>query len=228
MTGPLLVAVLASCSLTAQSPGPAPQVLPPVATTKLVESLKAADVLKTNHLWRDIPPMADGLVNAYIEVPMGERNKQEFDMRRNTLALDRVIPQHIGGYPVNYGFVPQTVSYDGDPFDVLVLGPSIPAGRMVQGLIVGLMLMEDEKGIDSKVVVSRVGADGKPTHALNTADQDRITEYFRKYKTWDPKTWSKVPGWSNAQDGLSHVTTTHAFFLSCREYAGKPCVIAQK
>ena len=223
----LFAAVLGSASLAAQSPGPAPQTLPPVATSKLVESLTSAGAHKS-HLWRDVPPMADRLVNAYIEVPMGVRDKQEFDMRNNALAVDRVIPEHIGGYPVNYGFVPQTVSYDGDPFDVLVLGPSIPAGQMVQGVIVGLMLMEDEKGLDSKVVISRVDVDGKPVHALTAGDQDRIAAYFRKYKTWDPKTWSKVPGWSNAQDGLSHVTTTHAFFLHCREYVGKPCVIAPK
>lgn len=227
MTRTLVAAVLASSSLAAQSPGPAPQTLPPVATTKLVESLTSAGAHQS-HLWRDVPPMVGQLVNAYIEVPMGVRDKKEFHMRNNALAVDRVIPEHIGGYPVNYGFVPQTVSYDGDPFDVLVLGPSIPAGRMVQGVIVGLMLMADEKGLDSKVVVSLVGADGKPTHTLTTADQDRIADYFRKYKTWDPKTWSKVPGWSSAQDGLSHVTTTHSFFLHCREYVGKPCVIARK
>ena len=44
-------------------------------------------------------------------------------MSTNERAIDRIIPKAIGGYPVNYGFVPQTVSYDGDPFDVLVLGP---------------------------------------------------------------------------------------------------------
>ena len=46
-------------------------------------------------------------------------------MRANRRAIDRMIPISIGGYPVNYGFVPQTVSYDGDPFDVLVLGPPL-------------------------------------------------------------------------------------------------------
>lgn len=228
LTTSLVAAVLASTSLAAQSAAPAPQVLPPVATAKLVESLKLADVLKTNHLWRDVPPMVNDLVHAYIEIPVGERNKYEFDMRRNALGLDRIIPERMGGYPVNYGFVPQTISYDGDPFDVLVLGPPRRAGELISGRIVGLMLMEDEKGIDSKVVVTPVGIDGKSTHTLTAADQERIAAFFRIYKKDQPGAWSKVPGWGTAADGLSHVTTTHRFFLACRELAGKPCVVTAR
>ena len=49
-------------------------------------------------------------------------------MRANARAIDRMMPVDVGGYPVNYGFVPQTISYDGDPFDVLVLGPPLAGG----------------------------------------------------------------------------------------------------
>jgi inorganic pyrophosphatase len=222
----LLALVLLSVSVAAQSPAPA--TLPAAATAKLAESLKAAGILKTNHLWRDVPPLVNGLVHAYIEIPAGERNKQEFDMRRNALGLDRIIPESIGGYPVNYGFVPQTISYDGDPSDVLVLGPPRRAGEIVTGRIVGLMLMEDEKGLDSKVVITPAGIEGTSTHTLTAADMERIAAFFRIYKKDQPAAWSKVPGWGTAADGLSHVTTTHQFFLVCRELAGKPCVIARK
>jgi inorganic pyrophosphatase len=217
----LFIAALASTNLAAQSAGRPPVTLPAVAAAKLDESLKAAEGQEV-HFWRDTPPIVDGLVTAYIEVPTGVRDKKEFDMSRNALGLDRVIPESIGGYPVNYGFVPQTVSYDGDPFDVLVLGPAIEAGKVVRGVAVGLMLMEDEKGLDSKVVISRVDDDGKPLHELTAADQDRIGEYFNKYKAddGDDKTWSKVPGWSTAQDGLSYVSTTHVFFQLCRNRNG--------
>jgi inorganic pyrophosphatase len=58
-----------------------------------------------------------------------------------------IMPDQIGGYPVNYGFVPQTVSYDGDPFDALVLGPPIRGGRVVRGTIVGLMFMENDSAV---------------------------------------------------------------------------------
>jgi inorganic pyrophosphatase len=217
----LLLVLLAPSVVAAQTPGRPPVALPAVAAAKLDESLKAASA-REDHFWRDTPPIVDGLVNAYIEVPMGSRDKKEFDMGRNALTTDRVIPEGIGGYPVNYGFVPQTVSYDGDPFDVLVLGPALKAGDIVRGTIVGLMLMEDEKGLDSKVVISRLDDDGKPRHELTTADQARIAEYFNKYKAddGDDKTWAKVPGWSSAQDSLAYVTTTHVFFQLCRNRNG--------
>ena len=148
---------------------PSLNVLPASGTTQLSTSLEAATG-HPRHIWRDTPPVNDdGTVNAYIEISRGDRRKWEFDMRANARAIDRVIPEDIGGYPVNYGFVPQTVSYDGDPFDALVLGPSLPGGDVVRGVIVGLMYMEDEKGIDSKVVLSPVGQDGTP--ALPTDGQ---------------------------------------------------------
>lgn len=203
---------------------PAPGVLNPVATAKLQESLQAARAHKT-HVWRDTPPMDGALVNAYIEIPMGERRKFEFDMAKNTRAVDRVIPEKIGGYPVNYGIVPQTISYDGDPFDVLVIGPPLRGGEMVKGVIVGLMKMEDEKGLDSKVVISRAGADGKPLHQLTDADRARIADYFNRYKREDddPKTFATVPGWGTAADGRAFVEMTHAFFTKCRGNAGAAC-----
>ena len=228
VTRSLFAVLLASTALAAQAPGSAPLILPAVAAAKLDESLKAASA-HDEHFWRDAPPLIDGLVNAYIEVPIGARDKKEFDMSRNTLGLDRVIAENIGGYPVNYGFVPQTVSYDGDPVDVLVLGPALSAGEVVRGVIVGFMLMEDEKGLDSKVVISRVDDDGKPRHELTAADQTRIAEYFNKYKADDDddKTWAKVPGWSTAQDGYSYVTVTHTFFQLCRNREGAACDLAR-
>lgn len=159
-------------------------------------------------------------MNAYVEIPRGDRRKWEFDMRRNARAIDRVMPVEIGGYPVNYGFVPQTVSHDGDPFDALVLGPPLPGGRLVRGLIVGLMFMEDEKGLDSKVVLSVPDRDGRPTHQLTAATQELIAGYFRRYKAHEPGAFSHVPGWGSVEQGLAHVTATHDFFLKCRGKQG--------
>ena len=144
-------------------------------------------------------------------------------MSANTRAIDRVIPAQIGGYPVNYGFVPQTVSYDGDPFDVLVLGPPLTGGTLVRGVVVGLMYMEDEKGHDSKVVLSPVGPDGRATQALTPRVRDEIAGYFRRYKQGEPGKFSKVPGWGSVVDGRDYVTTAHAFFRECRKQAGTAC-----
>ena len=92
-------------------------------------------------------------------------------MQSNERAIDRLIAPQVGGHPVNYGFVPQTISYDGDPFDILVLGPPLAGGSPVRGIIVGLMFMEDEKGLDSKVVVSVAGPDGRPREAPTRSGQ---------------------------------------------------------
>jgi inorganic pyrophosphatase len=204
----------------------APTTLPVQATTALSSSLDAA-TRHGSHVWRDTPPInADGTVNGYIEIARGDRRKWEFDMGANRRAVDRTLPSSVGGYPVNYGFVPQTVSYDGDPFDVLVLGPPIEGGRLVRGVIVGLMRMEDEKGLDSKVVISPAGADHRPLHALTGDEQQRIGEYFKRYKAHEQGKFSQVPGWGDAAEGLSYVTTTHAFFTTCRNYTESTCTLS--
>jgi inorganic pyrophosphatase len=197
--------------------------LPAAAVSQLARSLAASKPHAT-HVWRDRPPLnADGTVNAYIEISRGDRRKWEFDMDANARAIDRIMPDEIGGYPVNYGFVPQTVSYDGDPFDALVLGPPIRGGRLVRGTIVGLMFMEDEKGPDAKVVVSITGRDGRPRHTLTDRERRDFSDYFRTYKLHEPGKFSTVPGWGSIADGLAHVTTTHTFFRECRQPSGTPC-----
>ena len=219
--------VVLPCGLAAQNRPAEFAVLSPAATTQLSISLDAA-TRHPRHVWRDTPPVNDdGTVNAYIEISRGDRRKWEFDMRANARAIDRVIPPDIGGYPVNYGYVPQTVSYDGDPFDALVLGPSLPGGDVVRGVIVGLLYMDDEKGTDSKVVLAPVDQDGNPRYQLTATEREPIAEYFRKYKRGQPGKFSKVSGWGTIADGRAHVTTTRAFFRECRPRAGEPCHIGQ-
>lgn len=204
-----------------------PNELPAAGVAALVRNLDAASRHR-RHVWRDTAPLtATGSVNAYVEIPKGERQKFEFDMAAGARAIDRVMPEDVGGYPVNYGFVPQTVSYDGDPFDVLVLGPALPGGRLVSGVIVGLMAMEDEKGLDSKVVISPVDGRGRPRYPLDAAERARIGDYFDRYKRHEPGKFSSVPGWGTAEDGRAFVDMTHAFFRQCRTRAEMPCLAAR-
>ncbi len=218
--------VILPLAAIAQTPPKVPNELPAFATSQLTRSLGEAKAFPM-HVWRDTPSMNDdGTVNSYVEISRGDRRKWEFRMSANARAIDRMIPEQIGGYPVNYGFVPQTISYDGDPFDVLVLGPPLPGGSMVRGVIVGLMLMEDEKGLDSKVVVSRATAN-RPEYALTEQDRHDIGSYFQRYKLLDPGTFSKVPGWGSAADGLAYVRITHAFFQECRQSAQPTCRVAR-
>jgi inorganic pyrophosphatase len=224
----LSLATLPATMAAGQIPAEPPTVLPAEATAALAASLKASSGLRT-HSWRDPPPFnADGTVNAFIEIGRGDRRKWELDMATNRRAVDRTIPVDVGGYPVNYGFVPQTVSYDGDPFDALVLGPALDGGRLVRGAIVGVMHMEDEKGLDSKVVLSRLGPDGRPLHTLTPDVQKEIGEYFERYKRHESGKFSKVPGWGSAETGRRFVETTHAFFQSCGQHADTPCSLGKK
>jgi inorganic pyrophosphatase len=225
MSSRALLLCVMPCALAAQALSQPSNVLPGAARTALTASLDAAGD-HVRHVWRDTPPVNDdGSVNAYLEIARADRRKWEFDIRANTRRIDRVMPADIGGYPVNYGFVPQTISYDGDPFDALVLGPSLPGGVVIRGLIVGVMLMEDEKGIDSKVVLSPAGDGGRPRHELSAAEQQRIGEYFRSYKKHEPGKYSKVPGFGSAADGRAFVAMTHAFFRECQQRVRADCRI---
>ena len=220
-------AAILTCLVLLIQPAP-PDVLPAPAVVQLTQSLAAARSHGT-HVWRDTSSLnADGTVNGYIEIARGDRRKWEFNMRANARAVDRVMPPAVGGYPVNYGFVPQTVSYDGDPFDILVLGPAIDGGKVIRGAIVGLMHMEDEKGLDSKVVVSTIGPDGRPVHKLTDDDRHRIGYFFDRYKRHEPEKFSRVSGWDTSAQGLAYVRMTHAFFEKCQNHTpGSVCAIAR-
>ena len=224
---PAALALSALTFVSAQGSTEPPAELPAAATEKLAKSLAAAQP-HLKHMWRDTPPRnEDGTVNAYIEIPRGDRRKWEFNMVRNERAIDRMMPEALGGYPVNYGMVPQTISYDGDPFDALVLGPPLPGGEAVRGAIVGLMVMEDEKGLDSKVVLAPLGADERPRYVLNAGERQHLADYFGRYKLHEPGKFSRVPGWGSPADGAAYIQTSHRFFEECREPATRPCVVAR-
>ena len=219
------VALALPLAVVAQTPIDISNELPAPATTQLTRSLDEARAY-SRHLWRDTPPInGDGTVNGYVEISRGDRRKWEYRMAMNRRAIDRMIPEQVGGYPVNYGFVPQTVSYDGDPFDVLVLGPPIDGGTMVRGVIVGLMRMEDEKGYDAKVVISRITG-GRPDYELTERSRHEIGDYFERYKLFEAGKFSRVPGWGSVDEGLALVKMTHAFFEECQKAAGPTCRVA--
>ena len=170
----LWLALAAGACASSGKSGPALNVLPATASAQLQRSLDAARP-HAAHVWRDMPPInPDGTVNAFVEIPLGERRKYEFDMAQNVRAVDRVMPESMGGYPVNYGFVPQTVSYDGDPFDVLVLGPPIEGGTMVRGLPVGVMFNEIVPA-QARIAASRDEACGRMSRSTSIGADIEIT-----------------------------------------------------
>jgi inorganic pyrophosphatase len=211
-----LLIVVVSLTGAAQSTLPASDTLPAAATARLDASLAKAKP-HAKHVWRDTPPInADGTINGYIEIAKGDHRKWELDMAKNARAIDRMIPESLGGYPINYGFVPQTVSYDGDPFDVLVVGPAIDGGTVVRGVPIGVMRMEDGGVVDSKVVISPLDARGQPQYPLPELIQRQVGDFFNRYKLHEPGASTRVPGWGTREEGIALVRQTHAFFVECR------------
>src|SRR4028118_2064510 len=106
------------------------------------------------HPWHgaDYGDKTPGIVNALIEIPQGSRTKYEIDKKTGLLKLDRVIYSSFH-YPVNYGFIPQTLGLDSDPLDILVLcSQSIQSLCLVEATVIGNMPMIDTGDKDDKII----------------------------------------------------------------------------
>ena len=146
-------------------------------------------------------------VNVIIEVPIGgEPIKYEMDKAAGTLVVDRFLHTPMR-YPGNYGFVPHTLSEDGDPLDVLVANtrPIVP-GAVINVRPVGVLKMQDEAGGDEKVIAVPVPKLTKRyEHVANYTDMPEITlqqirHFFEHYKDLEPGKWVKVLGWGDAAE----------------------------
>jgi inorganic pyrophosphatase len=146
-------------------------------------------------------------VNVIIEVPIGgEPIKYEMDKAAGTLVVDRFLHTPMR-YPGNYGFVPHTLSEDGDPIDVLVANtrPIVP-GAVINVRPVGVLKMQDEAGGDEKVIAVPVPKlTRRYEHVMNYTDMPEITlqqirHFFEHYKDLEPGKWVKVLGWGDAAE----------------------------
>lgn len=144
-------------------------------------------------------------VNVLIENPMGgDPVKYELDKDSGVMMVDRFLHTAMY-YPGNYGFIPHTLSEDGDPVDVLVLGmvPVMP-GVILPSRPVGVILMEDEKGLDEKIIAVPV-ARLYPYHDnveeytdIRPILREQIEHFFTHYKDLEKNKWVKVQGWGDA------------------------------
>ncbi|MCE3047485.1 inorganic diphosphatase [Helicobacter kayseriensis] len=137
-------------------------------------------------------------INAVIEIPYGSNIKYEIDKESGAVVVDRVMYSAMF-YPANYGFVPNTLSDDGDPADVLVLNEyPLQAGSVIACRLIGVLLMEDESGIDEKLLavpVSKIDPRYEKIQSLEDLPQitlDRIKNFFETYKMLEPNKWVKV------------------------------------
>lgn len=137
-------------------------------------------------------------LNVVIEIPYGSNIKYEIDKESGAVVVDRVMYSAMF-YPANYGFVPNTLSDDGDPADVLVLNEyPLQAGSMIKARLIGVLIMEDESGMDEKLLavpISKIDPRYDRIQSLEDLPQitlDRIKNFFETYKTLEPNKWVKV------------------------------------
>ena len=152
-------------------------------------------------------------VNVIIEVPVGGQPiKYEMDKEAGTLVVDRFLYTPMT-YPGNYGFVPHTLSLDGDPVDVMVVGnrPLVP-GSVVRARPVGVLLMTDDKGPDEKILAvphpKLTGYYDKIStyHDLPQTLCDKIQHFFEHYKDLEPGKWVKLLGWGDVDEARRLIT----------------------
>jgi len=156
-----------------------------------------------------IGPLTPNEVNTVIEIPKGSSNKYEYDVELGVLKLDRVLysPLH---YPCDYGMIPSTKYLDGDPLDCLVLisQPTFP-GCLVRARPVGVLMMEDDKGPDEKILCV---ASGDPRFRDDRTIADvgehllaELIHFFEVYKQLEHKA-VEVLGWRDVDVARNLIT----------------------
>ena len=162
--------------------------------------------------------------NVIIEIPMNsDPIKYEVDKATGTLFVDRFMTTAMY-YPCNYGYVPRTLSGDGDPVDVLVITPyPLHPGVVVPCRALGILKMEDEAGIDGKVLavptnkVLGMYSAWKNIEDVNPARLKALAHFFEHYKDLEEGKWVKVLGWEGIEaahkeivDGLANYEKSQA------------------
>ncbi|MDP3269606.1 MAG: inorganic diphosphatase [Legionella sp.] len=157
---------------------------------------------------RDVP----NEINVIIEIPMhGEPVKYEVDKETGALFVDRFMTTAMF-YPSNYGYIPNTLSEDGDPVDVLVVTPSpLISGAVIPCRVVGMLKMIDEAGVDAKLLAV-------PTTKLSKMYQSVATykdlpehlllsleHFFNHYKDLEEGKWVKIDGWVGPEEARAEI-----------------------
>jgi inorganic pyrophosphatase len=151
-------------------------------------------------------------VNVIVEIPMhSDPIKYEVDKETGALFVDRFVSTSMH-YPCNYGYVPQTLSEDGDPVDVLVITPfALVPGVVVRCRPIGLLKMEDEAGRDVKLLAVPI-AKLTPLYRQIESARDlpeltlsQISHFFAHYKDLEPGKWVKVEGWGSPEEARREI-----------------------
>ena len=154
-------------------------------------------------------------VNVIVEVPLGgEPIKYEIDKPSGAMFVDRYLYTSMR-YPCNYGFVPHTLSLDGDPIDVMVVGQrALVPGAVVRVRPIGVLLMEDDGGEDEKILAvphQKLTRYYEKVHNYTDLPDtliDRITHFFQHYKDLEPNKWVKINGWEGVEKARELITAS--------------------
>lgn len=151
-------------------------------------------------------------INVIIEIPANsDPVKYEVDKDTGALLVDRFMATAMF-YPCNYGYIPNTLSEDGDPLDVLVPTPyPLINGAVIKCRPVGVLKMEDESGIDAKLIavpvdkLSVIYRDVKEATDLSPLLLQQIEHFFEHYKDLEKGKWVKVQGWADAAEAKAEI-----------------------
>lgn len=139
-----------------------------------------------------------------VEIPFNSSVKYEYDETLKTMRCDRLLTTSML-YPGNYGYIPNTLSGDGDPLDILlVCDYAIYPGTVVEVKVIGVLLTTDEKGKDEKIIAVPSNAVDASFQDINTLEdlgnmiKKRIYHFFEHYKDIDDNKWVKVDGFKDA------------------------------
>ena len=163
---------------------------------------------------QDVTPGANAPreFNVIIEIPMNaDPIKYEVDKESGALFVDRFMTTAMH-YPCNYGYVPQTLSDDGDPVDVLVITPfALSPGVVVTCRAIGVLKMEDEAGGDAKVLavptskILPIYDHWKKPQDINQMRLKAIQHFFEHYKDLEEGKWVKVQGWEGPESAKAEI-----------------------
>jgi inorganic pyrophosphatase len=164
--------------------------------------------------------------NVIIEIPMhGEPIKYEVDKESGAVFVDRFMSTSMH-YPCNYGYIPQTLSDDGDPCDVLVLSPvPLITGVVVRCRPIGMLKMDDEAGGDAKILavpidkLSSLYRSIESPRDLPEIQCAQIAHFFEHYKDLEPGKWVRLAGWVGAEEAKREIVDSVDRFRSARKDA---------
>jgi inorganic pyrophosphatase len=155
-------------------------------------------------------------INVVVEIPRGSHHKYEYDDELDAIKLDRVLHSAVF-YPMDYGFIPETLAEDGDHLDALVFitEPLFP-GCVVSVRPIGVLDMEDQAGQDWKIItVAETDPKLNSIQSINDIDnhyRSEIEQFFKEYKELENKKVT-VRGWLTKEDALKLIESTHKLFL---------------